>query len=308
MERIINIPFALLLAIVPTIFWLAFYFLYSKKFTTPRKKLFKLLSFGLLVALVAAALELAVFKILPADYSFMLSRTESVSALNINDILAVFVIMFFFVAPLEEGLKYFVLRKTVFPSPKVDQIIDGIKLGVVLGLGFATIENAYYFWQAMPIDNYLQFGLLFAFRLLIATLAHSLYGGIMGYYIALAKFHKTYKNEFLIKGFVTVALIHGIFNFASFLQQTFFSITLLAITLLFVMKWYQDRFHFQSLAGKEFAGSFPPFLSERHEIEGVLFKNNVTYKVIRKLKFCPFCLKRRKKDQTYCSYCGKQLS
>lgn len=306
-KNLLYIILAFLLAIWPTIFWLAFYYKYSKKWTTPRKKLLKIFGLGLLIAFPVGVTEVMIFKLFPQKFLFLLSQPAIISSLAISDILLVFAVMFFLIAPLEEGIKFLVLKTVVYPSSSLDQIIDGVKFGVVLGLGFALIENAYYFYQAMPITNYFQFGLFFGLRFLIATLAHSLYGGIMGYYLALAKFHKTYAREFLTKGFITVVLIHGVFNFAFFLQQTFFAIALISISLVVVMKWYQDRIHFQSKRGRQFLGSFPPFLSERHEIESVLFKNNVTYNIIKKLNFCPFCLKKRKEKEEFCHYCGQRL-
>ena len=307
-DNFLFIVIAFFLALVPTIFWLAFYYKYSQKFTTPRKRLFYVLGLGALIAIPVGVMEVNFFKLFPEKFLFLFSRQIDVGDTSLINVLIVFLVMFFVIAPLEEGIKYIMLKSFIYPSSDLDQIIDGIKFGVVIGLGFATIENTYYFWQAMPITNYLNFGVFFGLRFLIATLAHSLYGGIMGYYLALAKFHKTYQNEFLIKGIVTPALVHGLFNFAFFLQQAFFAISMIVISLIIIMKWYQDRIHFQSKFGPEFLGSFPPFLPERHEIEDILYKNKVTFNIIKKLRFCPFCFKKRKENEEYCHYCGQRLT
>lgn len=298
------------LSFIPSLFWLFFYYYYSPRFTTPRRFLLILFFLGMLSAVVAALVEREVFQILP---DFIVETFGKYffgdSPYQVSDVFILFALMFLFVAPVEEFFKFSVIGLAVKKKPKyLNQIIDGIKFGVVVGLGFAVVENGIYFYQPIVEEQNLALLKLILLRLFVSTLAHSLYTGIMGYYFGLARFYKLYGRHFLIEGFFFAVFIHAIFNFFLLANLGAFSIAVLIIMLLLMFKWYQDRRNLEFYVASglpEFVR--PPFLTERAEFESILAKNKVTYEFIKRLNLCLFCLRRQDPKKDICSYCGKKL-
>jgi len=75
-------------------------------------------------------------------------------------------------------------------SQDFDQIIDGITYSVYAALGFAFIENIKFFIIGFERYGFISvpFAVLFIFRLLGSTLAHTVFSGIYGYYYGKSKF------------------------------------------------------------------------------------------------------------------------
>jgi len=300
---------ALGLAGIATFFWLGFWFHYSEKYSTPRKLLFKALLLGVIAASFAALIERVVFiGWLPKDILNILSQERSIQ--SIREILLIFSIVFFFIAIPEELLKVLFFKTALFDSPQFDQVIDGMKFGLVLGLGFALVENIYIFFHhfALYLLELKNVIILFSIRLLIATLAHSLYGGILGYYFALAKFYKIFRKIFLTQGIFTVIIMHTLFNFL--LLTPFYPLLscLLIIALVVVMRWYTDRMHFQVLVNKKpLPFLSPPILAERKEMQALISIGHFNFKILAKFGLCPFCFKKIKKGEKICHYCRQPL-
>ncbi len=300
---------ALGLAVLANFFWLFFWYHYSKKYTTPRKLLLKAFVLGILAAVFAAILEKAILSgILPGELLAILEHEKTFA--DAEEIILVFGIVFFLIAVPEELLKFLFLRVTIFVSKDFNQIIDGVKFGIVLALGFALVENFYFLSKqvvAAPLDIR---GLLvlFLFRLFIPTLAHSLYGGILGYYFGLARFYKIFRRNFLWQGMLIVIVLHTFFNFLTLTPFNIFIYFLLIGTLLIIMKWYTDRQNFQIFASQQPPRQvYPPIFTERKEMNALIsILIGFNKKILSKLGLCPFCFKRLKISfDKKCLYCGK---
>ncbi|MEO6916733.1 MAG: GNAT family N-acetyltransferase [Chitinophagaceae bacterium] len=117
---------------------------------------------------------------------------------------------FVVVAMSEEGSKLFMLRYYAFPKPAFDEPLDGIIYGVLVAMGFATVENIMYVFQ-----NGVGTAITRAF---LSVPAHAAFGVMMGYYVGLAKFDHQNMRALIRKGLFMAVLFHGSFDFFLFLQ------------------------------------------------------------------------------------------
>lgn len=118
---------------------------------------------------------------------------------------------FVIVAFSEEGSKFLVLRLYAFPQKTFSEPFDGIVYAVMIGMGFATVEN---------IEYVSKFGLETGVsRFFLAIPAHASFAVLMGYPVGRAKFEKGRSVWLLCRGLLTAVLFHGSFDFFLFLQQ-----------------------------------------------------------------------------------------
>lgn len=116
------------------------------------------------------------------------------------------------VALSEEGSKFLVLRFYAYPKEVFREPFDGVIYGVMIGMGFATVEN---------IEYVRQFGLETGVsRFFLAIPAHASFAILMGYPVGRAKFSPRHSLGLLIKGLGVAILFHGSFDFFLFLQQS----------------------------------------------------------------------------------------
>jgi protease PrsW len=142
----------------------------------------------------------------------------------------------------EEGSKFLVLRFYAYPKKIFREPFDGVIFGVMIGMGFATVEN---------IEYVRQFGLETGVsRFFLAIPAHASFAVLMGYPVGRAKFAPSGPSEkkalganqsdywpkgrrafgplvahqrkvgLLLKGLGMAVLFHGSFDFFLFLQQS----------------------------------------------------------------------------------------
>lgn len=104
------------------------------------------------------------------------------------------------------AIMYFSIRIWVYRTPEYDERMDGIIYGTVAGLGVATMLNLHYI-----IDNQ---GVALApgiINVVTAALAQASFGGVLGYFMAQAKFeHKP--AWWLPLGFIVAAGLNGLFT------------------------------------------------------------------------------------------------
>jgi RsiW-degrading membrane proteinase PrsW (M82 family)/ribosomal protein S18 acetylase RimI-like enzyme len=120
------------------------------------------------------------------------------------------ILAFLVVALTEELGKFLVLRFYAYPKKSFDEPLDGIVYAVVIGMGFATLENVLY------VQKYgMQTALL---RMFLAVPAHATFGVLMGYHAGNAKFDRRNSNRLLFTGLGWAVLFHGLYDFFLFLQ------------------------------------------------------------------------------------------
>ena len=118
---------------------------------------------------------------------------------------------FVIVALSEEGSKFLVLRFFAYPRRAFSEPFDGILFSVMIGMGFATVEN---------IEYVSQFGLETGLsRFFLAIPAHASFAVLMGYNVGWAKVERQRSAWLMCKGLLIAVLFHGSFDFFLFLQQ-----------------------------------------------------------------------------------------
>lgn len=185
------IVFYILIAIAPGIFWLIFYRRKDREEPEPRRLVFKIFIWGMLATIPAAILEFIV------DYVMPYSSNETLSQIIWGTFLVI--------APIEEYLKYLVIKRKIYRHPEFDERLDGIIYGTIAGLGFASLENIMAAIGEGPS--------IILFRFFTATLMHALASGILGYYIGRARFNPRREGSLIRRGFLIAVIIHGFYNF-----------------------------------------------------------------------------------------------
>ncbi|MEJ8843783.1 PrsW family glutamic-type intramembrane protease [Lacibacter sp. H375] len=110
----------------------------------------------------------------------------------------------------EEWSKYIMLRSYAYPRKSFDEPFDGIVYSVMIGMGFATVENILYVQQH---------GLGTAVvRMFLSVPAHATFAVLMGYFAGKAKFKPERRKFYLFTGIFWAAFFHGTYDFFLFLQ------------------------------------------------------------------------------------------
>lgn len=160
------------LAIVPTALWLGYFYQQDRLEPEPKTKIAAVF---LLALILTDVIGLRLI-----DQWFAYREWSSVN--RITSLLASILIIGFTL----EAIKYFTIRLTVFATDEFDERMDGIVYGTVAGLGVATLLNLRYI-----IDNQgvaLGPGVVYT---VTTALAQASFGGLLGYFMAQAKFeHK----------------------------------------------------------------------------------------------------------------------
>jgi RsiW-degrading membrane proteinase PrsW (M82 family) len=133
---------------------------------------------------------------------------------------------FFAVGLSEEGSKYLMLRYYAYRQKAFDEPLDGIIYGVMVSMGFATLENILYVSR-----HGFETAIL---RMFLSVPAHACFGVIMGYYVGLAKFNKNKARFYKRVGLILAILFHGAFDFFLFLQQNEQVLQYVSSTLLII--------------------------------------------------------------------------
>lgn len=137
------------------------------------------------------------------------------------------------VALIEEGCKYFFLRRGAWRRPEFNCRFDGVVYAVFVSLGFALVENVSYIFS---------FGLQVALsRALLAVPMHAVCGVYMGIWLGEAKVQRAFGREDLVKSYLSKSLwlpvlLHGIYDgcliYGSNISITVFVVFVLALFTL----------------------------------------------------------------------------
>lgn len=160
---------------------------------------------------------------------------------NMVDVALPAVATFLVVAVVEEGLRYVFLRVWFRYSRGVDQVFDGLVLGVAAGLGFATLENTLYFLNLFQQGSINTLVFVFFLRFMISTLAHITFGGLMGALIARGLFSMYHQRRYFIQAFWLPWFGHGLFDLLLGLNLSLYAIILLLVPLTVIVLWSSRR-------------------------------------------------------------------
>jgi len=126
----------------------------------------------------------------------------------------------------EEIYKFGVLFFLIWYNRNLNEPLDGIVYAVFISLGFAGVENALYVFS--PELGGVETALL---RAVFSVPGHALFGVMMGYYFALAKFEPRNKGRYLLAAFFFAWALHGAYNFILLSQMQWWLIVFIPFTL-----------------------------------------------------------------------------
>jgi len=210
----------LLLAILPPLL-IAFYVYKQDKYDKePKDLLIKSFLFGC-------------FSVIPAIILELLAEDLSVFGL--------FIAVFIGIALIEEGVKYFFLKKYLYPKEEFNEPMDGIVYAVMISLGFATVENIGYVFTS---DEGQGLGVA-VMRMFTAIPLHAVCGIILGYFVGLAKFSENSK-PLLYKGLFLAILVHALYDYFIFLgagmdNETVILLFSLSMATLIIAIYYSKK-------------------------------------------------------------------
>ena len=161
--------------------------------------------------LMLVSFIMGVFSIAPA-FVIQVTLTKPVNQLMGEGIFYTAVFSYLIVALSEEGSKFLALRFIPYRRKAFDDPFDGIIYGVIVSMGFATLENIGYVTQ-----HGFGTGIL---RMFLSVPAHATFGVLMGYHIGLAKFDTANKRKHLVLAIFWPVLFHGTFDFFLFVGNT----------------------------------------------------------------------------------------
>jgi len=159
------------------------------------------------IAMLVLAFVLGMLSIIPAVV-IQLSWPVNVQMLGNKNYLALAFFTFVIVALSEEGSKFLMLRLFLFSRKSFDDPFDGIVYAVMIGMGFATVENIGYVYQHGYATGVL--------RMFLSVPAHATFAVLMGYFMGYAKFNTGSRLPYYALALLMPVLFHGAFDFCLF--------------------------------------------------------------------------------------------
>ena len=169
-----------LLAGIPSIFWLWLFIRKDNMDTTHRNFMALTFLLGMLSVLPVFAAD---------DFALVLFGINLRTVFHgISwDVIGRLLYFIVCVGMLEEYAKHVVVKEVDYRRKFFTRIVDGIEFSVAAALGFAFIENILYFKMAWGLPGGTFIGVVLM-RSAGSMLAHALFSGIFGYYYGRAKF------------------------------------------------------------------------------------------------------------------------
>ena len=195
-------------------------------------------------------------KLLPLAISFGLGVLATIPAMYLEtlgdrmgivespSIWMTLLLAFIVVGLTEEFFKFACLMLYPFQKTFFNEPLDGIVYAVMIGMGFATLENIIY-GTRMGIGT-------IGVRAFTAVPAHFVFAVISGYFVGKAKFEKEKRVYYIVVGLLSAVFLHGIYDFF-ILQQSYewlMSFSLLVLILSFYLSWRMLKEHLEVGSGK----------------------------------------------------------
>jgi RsiW-degrading membrane proteinase PrsW (M82 family) len=179
----------IVLALAP-VFIIAFYIYFRDKY---EKEPWSMLILALLAGVIIA-FPISLFE----EFMFFIGS-------GLKEIFRPFWDAFFVASFCEEGFKLAALALLIWKSREFNEKFDGIVYASFISLGFAGIENIMY-----VMKSGVGVGII---RAITAVPAHAVFGIIMGFFFAQAKFYHRKRKKYLFYSFLIPFIVHGIYDF-----------------------------------------------------------------------------------------------
>jgi protease PrsW len=128
-----------------------------------------------------------------------------------DDVVDQFISAIFKVALVEEFSKFLFVRFILFPNRNFNEPFDGIVYAVMVGMGFATLENIIYVFEYGLTTGVL--------RMFTAVPAHATFAVMMGFYIGKAKFIHAKNLYYGVLALAIPTLFHGLYDYFWFIAE-----------------------------------------------------------------------------------------
>lgn len=126
------------------------------------------------------------------------------------DVIDQFYEAFLKVGLIEEFSKLIFVRFILYYNKNFNEPFDGIVYAVMVGMGFATVENIIYVFEQGFVTGVM--------RMFTAVPAHAAFAVIMGYFLGKAKFAKRKEFYYTILALLTATLLHGAYDYFWFIS------------------------------------------------------------------------------------------
>lgn len=206
-QTIIHYTFYISLGLLPSLIWLSFY-LRKDKHPEPNSMVLKIFFYGMLLAPLAIFFELLLVWLINPTSNPLALLSQMPQNGTIRIILAATLIP----ALVEEYLKYGVVKLKVLKNAAFDEPIDAMIYFIIVGLGFAAIENLLILFR-LPFDDLSQAIGTIAFRFLGATLVHALASAMIGYWLALGLLYSKKRRRYIFIGLGLAITFHSCYNY-----------------------------------------------------------------------------------------------
>ena len=213
----------LAITIIPSVIIL-FYFIFSDKFREPKKLIIITFLFGVLATIPAGYLN-----------HYILTIFGNNNIIN-NALLS----GFFAGGFVEEILKFSVLYFYILKEKEFNEPMDAIVYGVVVSLGFATLENIEYVYFSNHLAE-MSSREIAIIRSFSAIPLHALCGVIMGYYFGEYVFSNN--GRFLGYSLIVPIIFHGTYNFLASFPNIYFLIVVLIALIFSIFLHKQAKIH-----------------------------------------------------------------
>lgn len=187
------IAFGLMMALVPALLWLVFFYLQDRLAPEPKGNVFGVFVLGgLLAAAIGQPVIERVFQV--QDWMYTTWWVQLLASILV-------------IGFIQEFLVYATVRYSIYRSRDFDERVDGVIYAIAAGLGYATVLNFQYVMQHGGVDVGVG-----AMTVTINALAQAGFAGIIGYFLGQAKFETT-PRYWLAMGVILAAVLNGVFFF-----------------------------------------------------------------------------------------------
>lgn len=228
----------LFLVLLPSILWCIFFYLQDRLEPEPIKMLIFAFYLGLSInAILANPLKMSVFKVMEwLDHSL------------VSQVLGIL----FNMALIDALLMFLLLRFVIYPAKEVDEPVDVMVYGSLMGIGYAAFNSFYLLFSHATLNvGYA------AYYISLNALLYASIGAFQGYFFGRVKFFKVNRELYFIAGLVSTILILGGFLFLnqiiylrtlyalvwSYLIVVFFVICIFAFVLSRIRRWVKVDMH-----------------------------------------------------------------
>jgi len=182
----------IIIAIIPSLLWLTFFYQRDKLEPEPKHYVFGVFVLAAFLAYsIGIPLVKQVFRV--NDWLYLTPWGYILGSILVVGVIHQFIV-------------YATVRYSVYPTKEFDERIDGIVYGTAAGLGIATMLNITYVIELGGAKL-----VIAAIYCVINALAYASFGGIMGYFLSMAKFGKRTGQGQLIWGVAIAAVLNGLF-------------------------------------------------------------------------------------------------